>query len=79
MRVNVRISLSIRINEMSVVRFLALVEPKLQAQLGLATKIKWLGSTLTLPILMMGWIPFRAQSDTAPCQIRYSLVKYQSP
>ena len=42
MRVNVRISLSIRINEMSVVRFLALVEPKLQAQLGLATKIKWL-------------------------------------
>jgi Bardet-Biedl syndrome 7 protein len=42
MSANVRISLSIRINEMSVVRFLALAEPKLQEQLGLATKIKWL-------------------------------------
>ena len=42
MRSNVHINISIKVNETSVIRFLALVEPKLKAQLSLATQVKYI-------------------------------------
>ena len=42
MKNNVRINISIKVDDTSVVRFLKMIEPKLQYQLGLANRVRWL-------------------------------------
>ena len=42
MKGNQHISISIKVDDTSVVRFLNMIEPKLQYQLGLSTKMRWL-------------------------------------